>query len=110
MMIADVIRETTTEQEIYFLLTAYIEAVKYSGQTNNLPQGVTRLPLHRIDDVETRFEELTTELDMLSWSETDGGCLILREAADIFAAALSRLCSLGHRDYTRGTELAAELG
>lgn len=91
MMISDVILEANTEYEIYFLLTAYVESVRYCDKLGFLPEDFTRLPLTGIGDVRTRLEEFRLELEKLSIGGNSKEHVILREAADIFGAALDRL-------------------
>jgi hypothetical protein len=90
MMITDVIREAETEHEIYFLLTAYVEAVRYLDKFNFLPRYMRDLPFAGMDSVKVRVEGLRAglgESDILNRP-------LLKEAMDIFAAALDRLGSL----------------
>lgn len=94
MMIADVIRNAATEHEIYFLLTAYVEAVRFCDTLNGLPERMTSLPLAGIDDVRSRFNKLVAELDAASKRLDHKACETIREALHIFGAALHRLGSL----------------
>jgi hypothetical protein len=91
MMIADVIRKAETEHEIFFLLTAYSEAVRFCDKLNCLPDDITRLPLGGAADVKTRFEQLILELDSASRRLDDRSCLVIREAVHILGTALSRV-------------------
>ena len=100
MMIADVIRNSTSEHEIYFFLSAYLEAVRYCDKLNNVPEHVTSLPLAGIDDMRSRFKKLVAELDTASKRLDHKACETIRELLHIFGAALHRLGSLnadGHR-------------
>lgn len=89
-MIADVIRKAETEHEVFVLLTAYIEAVRFCDKLHYLPDDITRLPLDGAMDVRTRFEQLILELDAASRRLDDRSCLVIREAVHIFGTALSR--------------------
>lgn len=91
MMISDVILEANTEYEIYFLLTAYVESVRYCDKLSTLPENFTRLPLTGIGDVRTRLEGFGLALEKPSSSAHGRERVTLREAADIFGAALDRL-------------------
>ena len=94
MMIADVLRNATTEHEIYFLLTAYVEAVRFCDKLNDVPEHMASLPLAGIDDVRSRFKKLVPELDAASKRLDHKACETIREALHIFGAALHRLGSL----------------
>jgi hypothetical protein len=94
MMIADVIRNATTEHEIYFLLTAYLEAVRFCDKLNDVPEHMASLPLAGIDDVRIRFNNLVAELDAASKRLDHKACETIREALHIFGAARHRLGSL----------------
>jgi hypothetical protein len=89
--IHDVIREATSEHEVYFLLTAYVEAVRYGDMLNYLPGQVRELPLNGFDDVRTRVDGLRAELMR---SSGDRSQVIVRETTDLFCEALNRLQSL----------------
>lgn len=93
-MITDVIRDAESEHQIYFLLTAYLEAVRYSDKLNLLPDTVTRLPIASMADVKARFEHLFIVLDCESKGLNDRVCMVLKEALHIFSTAINRLESL----------------
>jgi len=99
MMISDVILEANTEYEIFFLLTAYVESVRYCDKLSILPEDFTRLPVTGIGDVRTRLEGFGLELEKLLGSGNSKAHVILREAADIFGAALDRLQWLDQKAY-----------
>ena len=90
-MITDVIREAESEHQIYFLLTAYLEAVRYSDRLNLLPDAIKRLPLGGMTDVKERFEQLFIELDSESKGLNHRACAVLKEALHIFSTATNRL-------------------
>jgi hypothetical protein len=99
-MFADVIRNSKTEHEIYFLLTSYIEAVRFCDKLHcSIPEHITRLPLRGIADVRERFEHLMLELDTASKRLDDNSCMVIREGVHIFGAALNRLGALGEQHY-----------
>lgn len=104
MMIADAIRNAASEHEIYFFLTAYLEAVRYCDKLNNAPEHMTSLPLAGIDDVRSRFKKLAAELDTASKSLDHKACETIRGVLHIFGAALHRLDSLNaHRHRAHGS-------
>jgi hypothetical protein len=90
-MIADVIRNASTEHEIYFLLTAYVEAARFCDKLHCLSEHITRLPLNGVTDISNRFEKLMIELDVASKRLDDNACVVIREAVHIFSSALNRL-------------------
>jgi hypothetical protein len=92
MIINDVIREAKSEHEVYFLLTAYVEAVRYCDRLSFLPAQVRDLPLNGVDDVRTRIVGLQAALGRSSARETDGRSrAIVQETADVLGDALNRL-------------------
>lgn len=93
-MIADVIREAESENQIYFLLTAYLEAVRYSDKLNLLPDTIRQLPITDMADVKKRFERLFIELDRESKGLNHRVCTALKEALHIFSTAINRLESI----------------
>lgn len=91
MMISDVILEANSEHEIFFLLTAYVESIRYCDRLGTLPENLTRLPLSGIGDVQRKLEALNAGLGQ-HFEDCNGRTnAILREAADILRAALDRL-------------------
>ena len=98
-MFADVIRKANTEQEIYFLLTSYIEELKSVEEPRRMSEQVIHLPLSDATDVRRRFEQLIIELDGASKRLDDYSCIVIREAVHILGTALNRLDVLdGRRD------------
>ena len=96
-MFIDIIRQAESEHEIYFLLTAYLEAVQFSDKLKLLPDSMERLPIASIDSVQERFRKLIVELDKASKELNDNACAVIKEAMCIFNAALNRLESLAGR-------------
>ena len=84
----DVIREATNEHEVYFLLTAYVEAVRHGDLLSSLPGQVRELPLRGLDDVRTRVDGLRAELGSTRNTRTR---VIVAESTEIFSEALNRL-------------------
>ena len=84
----EVIREATNEHEVYFLLTAYVEAVRHGDMLSSLPGQVRELPLQGLDDVRTRVDGLRAELGSTRNTRTRG---IVMESTEIFSEALNRL-------------------
>lgn len=92
-MYKDVIREAKSEQEIYFLLNSYVEAVRFGDQLNVVPDPVKRLPLAGRTQVRQQYQKLV-ELDKSSGATNDSANTVIKEALPIFGAALERLESL----------------
>lgn len=92
-MYSDVVREAKSEQEIYFLLNSYVEAVRFGDQLNIVPPSVKTLPLRGESQVRAQYQQLV-ELDKASRNTNDNACLVIKEALPIFSAALERLESL----------------
>ena len=91
MTINDVIREAKSEHEVYFLLTAYVEAVRYVDRMSLLPASVRDLPLNGMDDVKARFDGLRAELGQPNGGTDTRSLAIVKESADILGDALARL-------------------
>ena len=83
------IREATNEHEVYFLLTAYVEAVRHGDLLSTLPGQVRELPLNGLDDVRTRVDGLRAELDTPPRNPRTR--VIVKESTEIFSEALNRL-------------------
>lgn len=105
MMIADVIRQSRTEHEVYFLLTAYIDAVRFGDKVDCLSESMTLLPLTGIGDVSERFDRLIGELDAASRQLDDKACEAIKEALHIFGVALKRLRSPSGEQHRSLTEI-----
>lgn len=105
MMIGDAIDNASSEYEIYFLLTSYIESVQYCRRLNKLPGHFLHLPMTGMADVRMRLDGLSLEFDQLSQSADHEQRVRIGEAVEIFAAALSRLRRL---DQGTGQPLGAE--
>ena len=94
-MLRNVIVEARTEYEIFFLLTAYLESVRYCDKLNLLPEDITRLPCSGIDDVRTRLERLDAGLRAPQQGEYQARAnAIVRESVDVLHASLDRLQQL----------------
>jgi hypothetical protein len=97
MLIVDVIREADNEHEIYFLLTSYVEAVRYCDKLTILPDPMRELPFVGMEDVQARIEALRGELGEPSREADRRDRDIVTEAMAIFNVALDRLVSLKER-------------
>ena len=97
MIIANLIREVNTEEEIYFLLTSYIEAVRYCDKLGFMPAQMSALPLAGKDDLQARFEKLIIELDKASKRLDDKACVVLKEALAVFSTALNCIRTLENK-------------
>jgi len=100
MKIDDVIRDAPTEGTVYFLLTAYIDAVWRQGTDREAHPIVAKLPLSGIEDVEARLNVLMAEAHQHDVSASDD---VIRESTTVFRAAALRLRRL---DGERGDGVA----
>ncbi len=91
MEITDRIRSSATDHEIRFLLTSYLDAVRHDDELHGLSQAITSMPLTDIADVNRRVGALLVELDTASKRLDHRGCMQIKEALHIFAAASDRL-------------------
>ena len=92
MPIRDAIQEVNTEHEIFFLLTAYIEALSFCDKLNLLPWQMRELPLAGVADVEARFDSL--RLRGIASDAENGTRHVIEEALTVFSTALRRLAFL----------------
>ena len=106
MNLGNVILDADSEHEIYFLLTSYVEALRYCRQLDCMPGPVARLPLAGLDDVRVRFSQLAVALADLSHPLDQRARVALTEAACVFGAALHRLSAL-EMEESGAPELAA---
>jgi hypothetical protein len=90
-VIADAIRDTNTEQDIYALLTGYLQIMQCYERRKMLPEYVTRLPISGKDDVMARFKKLVAGLDLASKRLDDEACVVIKDALAVFGTALDRL-------------------
>ena len=95
MMISEAICRLNSEDDILFLLTAYVETLQSYHAKKRLPPGVAALPLKNTADIGARFDELLgAQLCGLARARFDTQCAIAREATEIFGAAMTRLQAL----------------
>jgi hypothetical protein len=94
MIFIDAIREASTEHEIYFLLTCYVEAIRYCDTLRHFPEPMRDLPIRGTSDLKTRMDALKFRFGEPSGMPDDRSFLIVKETFDIFGAALDRLYSL----------------
>jgi len=89
---SNAIQEADTEHEIFFLLVAHIEALRFCDQLRLLPWQTRDLPLAGSDDLKARIYGLQLRGRA---SDVDGGSrLVVEETIDVFRTALRRLAFL----------------
>jgi len=93
MLITDVIREADNAHEIYFLLTAYVEAVRHCDPLHRLPDFMTELPVAGLADVKARAERMQSLLESPAGADAAIQA-VLAEARGILAVAGQRLEAL----------------
>jgi hypothetical protein len=93
MNIVDAIGTARNEAQLYFLLTAYIEAAGYEDRGGKLPSCMRALPLHGRADVSARLEYLNAMLGEIT-DTGDRKEARVRDAVRMFEVALHRLHSL----------------
>lgn len=96
-MITDIIYEAESEHEIYFLLTSYLEAIRFSDKLNLLSDPIENLQINSKEGVKRWFQELIVELDAASKGLNHNACMVIKEAMLIFNIALNRLETLAGR-------------
>jgi hypothetical protein len=105
-MIADRIREAGTEQEVFSLLNAYVEAIGGSEKARYLPQGMVSSP-DSVVGLMQRCLGLMGEIDAASKRLDDRACAALREALHVFSSALNHLKWLEHETRRSSIDSAA---
>ncbi len=90
MTLTDAIREASTGHEISFLLTSYVEAVRYCDKLCNLPAQMRELPFRGTEDLKARVEALKLRFGEPSAMPDNKEFLIIKEALETFGAALDR--------------------
>lgn len=99
MLILDALRRSISSQEVYFLLTCYVDSLQFYGTGKRLPAGVTALPLHNLQDIEARcltvrqsqrLEPAATHTQ----TSGDSDAAILDEVAEVFGVAINCLKAL----------------
>ena len=94
-MLHNLILDAASKYEIYFLLTSYLESVRYCDKFGVLPKQLTRLPCAGIDDIWERLEALSIELVSPSLpGSQEPRDAVLREAAAVLDASIRRLRQL----------------
>jgi hypothetical protein len=93
MQLCKAISEAGSEDAVFFLTTAYIEALQHASCASALPLQLTIMPLKGIRDLRRRFDALHV-LIAVHYSRTHATRSELEEAHEVFATALQRLCAL----------------
>jgi hypothetical protein len=90
LIIIDAIRRARTEHVVYFLLSAWLETLQYTGRARAFPAGVTVLPVRDDRDVIHRLRLIRRKL--ASDADTPPRRRrVLEDAARAFAAAWDRV-------------------
>lgn len=100
-MITRLIREAGSEQEIFLLLAAYVEATRLHAKVRNRLTRGTGAPLGGLDVVKKWIEALFYELGAASTGLDDSSRMVVKEALYVFGEALMRLEAVS----ANGTEL-----
>jgi hypothetical protein len=91
-LLPDAIQEADTEDEIFFLLAAHIEALRFCDKLRLLPWQVRDLPLAGSDDLKARIYGL--RLRGTAFDTDHEVCPVVEETIDVFRTALRRLAFL----------------
>jgi len=92
MIIKDSIERAGNEQEIFLLLTAYVDTVRHGDQLNLLPWQVRDLPLAGSDDLKARIYGL--QVCGIASDVDHSIRLAVEDTIDVFRTALRRLAFL----------------
>jgi len=93
MKLCKAISEAGSEEIVFFLTTAYIEALQHAKCASALPVHLTTLPLGGICDLKRRRDVLQVLIAMY-YAEQQATGSELEEAREIFETALERLRTL----------------
>ena len=88
MIIRDAIERANNEQEIFLLLTSYVETVRQGDHVKLLPWQVRDLPLAGSDDLKARIYGL--QLRAMPPDVDHSTRLVVEETVEIFRTALRR--------------------
>ena len=89
-MLANLIREVTTESEVFALVNTFIEASRACGKLSHLPAQVAT-PVSDFNNLLQRCLSLLGELDSASKRHDEPVCAVIKETLHVFSAALERL-------------------
>jgi len=95
MTIIHAVREANSSREVYLLLTAYLEGVRWGVEMIGPFREIVTAPLVSIEDVKERTLQLYLMLHAVSKSLDDNSRVAVKEALYVFGAGLDRLRSLG---------------
>ncbi len=93
MRLCEAINEATSQDAVFFLTSAYIEALQHSDCARALPAHLTSLPLDGMGDLKRRRDVIQVLIAMY-YPEQDGSDSVLGEAQEVFEIALRRLRAL----------------
>lgn len=93
MLITDVIREAADENQVHFLVNAYLEAVRHCDPLCLMPGAIRELPLQGLEDAAARAREVGALLESRELA-SDQARTVATEALGILNAAQHRLESL----------------
>ncbi len=91
MMINDAIRSAPSAYSVCFLLTEYIETLRFARK---LPEELVALPIAGVPDVRSRFERLVAEFEIRLRLPDLSTFDIVVEAVNVFQAAIQRFSQL----------------
>jgi len=96
MKVCKAMSEASSEHVVFFLTTAYIEALQHAECARALPVHVTTLPLGGLSDLKRRRDVLQALIAMY-YPEQHAAGSELQEAQEVFDTALQRLRALNAR-------------
>jgi hypothetical protein len=100
-MITRLIREASSEQEIYLLLAAYVEATQLHAKVSNRSGHGANTPASGLDVIKKWMLDLFAELSAASTGLDGSSRVAVKEGLYVFGEALVRLETL---DSTSGTQ------
>jgi len=96
MTIIDTIRGADSKDTIYVLLSAYIDGLRHSVNSEQIAPRLLGLPINGESDLQARLTVLFVELDLASKRLDNDMLVIYKEALAIVASALHRVQQLGN--------------
>ncbi len=90
MKVCKAMREAKSEHVVFFLTTAYIEALQHAKCAAALPVHLTTLPIGGVQDLKRRRDVLQALIAMY-YPEQHGAGSEMEEAHAVFDTALQRL-------------------
>lgn len=99
MTITEAVISASSKEEIFVLLTYYLDALRSGENIHRLPEAITKLPLAGANDLRLRIGRLNVELDAASKNLDDRTGQTILEVQATFLIAIHRFDLLAPPEY-----------